>query len=84
MLFLGGTTEWKLGPDARAITADARERGVWVHMGRVNTLRRITQARDMGCSSVDGTTLTFGPDVNLPQLLRWMADADREPMLWEQ
>lgn len=39
VLFLGGTTEWKLGPQAWDI---ARRHGTsrWVHMGRVNSHRR--------------------------------------------
>lgn len=72
VLFLGGTTEWKLGAAARALTAEAVGRGVPVHMGRVNSLRRFSYARAIGCSSVDGTFLTFGPRRNLPQLLDWM------------
>lgn len=78
VLFLGGTTEWKLGCDARAI-ASADDR--WVHMGRVNSLRRLRVAQGMGCDSVDGTYLTYGPDVNLPRLLGWLDRVDREPQL---
>lgn len=80
VLFLGGTTEWKLGPHAWAITA-ADDR--WVHMGRVNSKKRLDTARAMGCDSVDGTYLTLGPDTNLPRLLSWLAAAAREPMLLE-
>jgi hypothetical protein len=83
VVFLGGTTEWKLGPDAWAIAAACRESGVWVHMGRVNSKRRFDTARAMGCDSVDGTFLTFGPDANLPRLRRWLDEAERQPMLLE-
>lgn len=34
-LFLGGTTQWKLGPAAARLARKARQRGLWVHMGRV-------------------------------------------------
>jgi hypothetical protein len=71
VLFLGGDTAWKLGPAARRLTAEARQRGKGVHMGRVNSLRRYRYAEAIGCTSVDGTFLTFGPDVNLPELLSW-------------
>jgi hypothetical protein len=37
----------------------------------------------MGCHSVDGTYLTFGPDTNLPKLLGWLDDQEREPNLFE-
>lgn len=82
-LFLGGDTAWKLGPEARAITAEARARGVWVHMGRVNSLRRLEYAAAIGCDSADGTYLRSGPDVNLPTLLGWMRRVNNQLALWE-
>ena len=71
VLFIGGTTAWKLGPHARTLAAQAKTRGKRVHMGRVNSERRYRYAAAIGCDSADGTYLTFGPDVNLPQLLAW-------------
>lgn len=53
-LFIGGTTSYKLGPAAAELAADARARGKWVHMGRVNSYRRIAYARSIGCDSIDG------------------------------
>lgn len=70
-LFIGGTTEWKVGPHARALVAAANAHGKHVHMGRVNSERRFKYAADIGCDSCDGTYLTFGPDTNLPRLLAW-------------
>src|SRR3989440_8937473 len=52
VLFLGGTTDWKLGPAAADLTAQARDRGVPVHLGRVNSLRRLRYAARIGCRSV--------------------------------
>lgn len=66
--------EWKTGPAAAAITAEAKARGVWVHMGRVNTRARILAAKRMGCDSADGTFLAYGPDQNLPSLLAWLSE----------
>ncbi|WP_280502033.1 hypothetical protein [Nocardia farcinica] len=77
-LFVGGSTEWKLGPQARVLVTEARRRSKWVHMGRVNSERRCRYAELIGCDSVDGTYLKFGPDINLPKLLGWadrMSDA---------
>lgn len=71
VLFIGGSTEWKLGAAARRLTAEAKHREKWVHMGRVNSLKRYRYAQAIGCDSVDGTYLTFGPDENLPKLLWW-------------
>lgn len=72
VLFLGGSTDWKTGPAARRVTLQARERGIPVHMGRVNSLKRLRLAQDFGCTSADGTFLAFGPDQNLPRLLSWL------------
>lgn len=83
VLFLAGSTAWKVGEVARRLTAEAHERGKWVHMGRVNTKERLTRARTFGCDSVDGTYLKWGPDVNLPILLGWLDQARRQPMLYE-
>jgi hypothetical protein len=71
VLFIGGSTEWKLGPAARKLIRQAKARGKWVHMGRVNSERRYRYAHEMGCDSVDGTYLTYGPLINLPKLLAW-------------
>jgi hypothetical protein len=76
-LFIGGSTTWKLGPEARSLVAEAKRRGKWVHMGRVNSERRWKYADAIGCDSVDGTYLTFGPDVNLPRLLAWTRNNDQ-------
>ncbi|MGO8906753.1 MAG: hypothetical protein ACLQMH_14210 [Solirubrobacteraceae bacterium] len=54
-LFIGGSTDWKLGPSAEALVAEAKSRGKWAHMGRVNSARRIRYAASIGCDSVDGT-----------------------------
>lgn len=88
VVFVGGDTLWKLGPVARAIADEARVRGVPVHMGRVNSLRRLAYAASPvssgggGCDSADGTYLAFGPDRNLIRLLGWLREV-HHPALWE-
>jgi hypothetical protein len=79
-LFIGGSTEWKLGTQARALVAEAKRRGKWVHGGRCNSQRRFEYFRAIGCDSVDGTYLTFGPDTNLPKLLAWTRNNDQPGM----
>lgn len=85
-LFIGGTTEWKLGTAARDLVRQARTRGKWVHMGRVNSQRRLLYAQAIGCQSADGTFLVFGPDVNLPRVLTWLSAAAQPALfdLWEE
>lgn len=71
-VFVGGSTEWKLGPEARLLVAEAKRRGLWAHMGRVNSEKRLRYASHIGCDSADGTFLSFGPDINLGRLQSWL------------
>jgi hypothetical protein len=82
VLFLAGSTEWKIGPVACRLSEEAHARGKTVHMGRVNSRRRMQIADVYGCDSADGTFLAFGPDTNLPQLLGWLSELDRTPSLF--
>lgn len=72
VLFIGGSTEWKLGPEARDLVAEAKRFGKSVHMGRVNSRTRLRYAAAIGCDSADGTYIAFGPDRNLPRVLAWL------------
>jgi hypothetical protein len=83
VLFLGGSTTWKLGPAARHLAREAQARGKRVHMGRVNSLRRLRYAAAIGCDSADGTYLRFGPDVNLPTLQGWLRDVNGQSTLFD-
>lgn len=82
-LFIGGDDAFKLGADARLVVDEARGRGKWVHMGRVNSAVRFRYAEYIGCDSADGTYLAHGPDENLPKLLGWLTVAHRQSPLWE-
>lgn len=82
VLFLAGSTEWKTSPAAHRLALEARERGLAVHMGRVNSRRRLRIAQAFGCTSCDGTYLAFGPDTNLPRLLAWMNELHAIPTLF--
>lgn len=79
-LFIGGDTEWKLGDQASVLCAEARRRGKLVHMGRVNSYRRLRIAEERGCHSSDGTMLAFRPGL-LVQLLEWKRAIDAQPQL---
>lgn len=80
-LFIGGSTQWKLGSHAARLAAEAKARGKWVHMGRVNSQKRLEYAAAIGCDSADGTYLTFGPDVNLPNVLAWLRKVNHQTAL---
>jgi hypothetical protein len=80
-VFIGGSTEWKLSRYAVDVVEQANEFGIWAHVGRVNSYKRLRWARDIGADSADGTCLTFAPDVNLPRLLSWLRRLEQETAL---
>jgi len=77
VMFIAGDMGFKHGLMAAELTRQAVTRGIPVHWGRGNALKRIRQAHGMGCSSMDGGFLRYGPDSNLPELLGWLSDLDR-------
>jgi hypothetical protein len=80
-LFIGGTTAWKLGPVASQAAREARRLGKWVHMGRVNSLRRMQYAESIGCDSADGTVLKHDP--NRP-VQSWAKHVIANPSIWRE
>jgi len=80
-IFVGGSTEWKLSQAAADIVAEAKRKGKWVHMGRVNSYKRMRLAAAIGCDSVDGTMLAFAPDENKARLDNWLRWLNEQPML---
>lgn len=58
-VFIGGSTEWKLSRSAARVCDKAKNRGKLLHMGRVNSLRRLRLAVSWGCDSIDGTSLSM-------------------------
>jgi hypothetical protein len=75
-LFIGGSTEWKLSQAAFELAAEARERGKWTHLGRVNSRRRLLLGTENGIHSADGTYLAFGPLKNEPKLRGWLDEVN--------
>ncbi len=96
-LFIGGTDAWKFSDASIELVEEAKERGVGIHCGRVNTWERMRRCADIGADSADGTYLKYGPDVNFPTLLGWLdrlnpdvtvamggtAALAKQPKLWE-
>lgn len=72
--FVGGTTEWKMSLTAARLVREAKERGKWAHMGRVNSVKRIRYAQALGCDSVDGTQFSMFADTYIPSFLGWIAN----------
>ncbi len=57
-LFIGGSTRWKEGPHAVRLILEAKDREKWVHVGRVNTLRRWRLFSALDIDSFDGTSFS--------------------------
>lgn len=74
-IFIGGSTEYKLGSSVREIVRWARLQGKPVHMGRVNTEKRIRYAVEIGCTSCDGSGFSQWPDKRIPLGLKWIKRA---------
>lgn len=83
VLFIGGTDAYKLGPAAAATAAEAKRRGKGVHVGRVNSHKRLRYAAYIGADTADGTFLAFGPGTNLPRMEVWLGRLRSEPTLFD-
>jgi len=81
VLFLAGSTEWKVGQVALSLSWEAKARGKRVHMGRVNSRKRLRTAESFGCDTADGTYFAFGPLINLARMGRWAAEIAAQPSL---
>ncbi len=73
-VFVGGSTDWKLGVGAAGIVREAKRRGMWVHFGRCNTKKRFRHAYQLGCDSVDGSGFSRWPDQRIPAAIRWLRE----------
>lgn len=80
-LFVGGSTEWKLGQGAERLIGQAKAHGKKVHVGRVNSARRFAWFRSMGADTADGTTIAFSPKEKARQVRDWTA-RESQSLLW--
>ncbi|MBO2464494.1 hypothetical protein [Actinomadura violacea] len=83
VLFLAGTTQWKMSTAAAELVRVALDHGKPVHVGRVNSRRRLRYSQYLGASSADGTYLTYGPDLLLPRVLEWTRELATHPALFD-
>lgn len=77
-LFIGGSTEWKLGDGAVECIRRARAVGKPVHVGRVNSQRRFNRFLLQGVTSCDGTNPIYEPD---RARARWPGIVAQRPLL---
>lgn len=73
-VFVGGSTAWKEGREAAALLVEAERRGVWRHVGRLQTERRLRLLEQAGFDSCDGTQFSRHANTYLAgwlERLRW-------------
>ena len=76
-IFLGGSTAWK-SAQLTPMTRRAKEAGLWMHVGRVNSARRLHECAAAGADSVDGTYLGFrGVERGLREVQGWLRTAQK-------
>jgi len=80
-LFIGGSTEWKLSEASYELAREAHDRHKWVHMGRVNGLRRVKAAQAAKVDSVDGTYIAFEPGSRVQKVVDWLTETGAQPAL---
>lgn len=69
VVFVGGTTEWKWGPEGLPVFASAFDR---VHVGRVNTNGKLWECHEAGAESCDGTGWFRGDQKQLAGLVSYL------------
>jgi len=80
-LFVGGSDEHKLGPEGRRAIEAAKAHGKWVHIGRVQSAKRMRYCEEVGADSADGSYLVSGAraggaNINTPKVLNWFVPKD--------
>lgn len=78
-LFIGGDNRFKLAESTFALVAEARQRGKWTHMGRVNGEARLRAAAGGGYDSADGTGMVYAPDKLWPRVTGWLDRLASQP-----
>lgn len=80
--FIGGTDDWKLSRASVGLALEAKDRGKWVHMGRVNSFLRIRQAIAAGCDSFDGGSASMFGETYIPRYCRFIDHCQRQKLLF--
>lgn len=80
--FIGGDTKWKLSEQAWACVAAAKAHGQWAHIGRVNSLERLSAAAKSNADSADGTFVRHGPKARMvAEMVGWLDQLNAQPHL---
>lgn len=68
-VFIGGDDDFKLGPAAHRVASRAHVKGCAIHVGRVNSLKRIGYARWLGAATIDGSSASMFSATWIPSYL---------------
>ncbi len=79
-LFLAGSDRYKLSTEMAQIAQAGKKRGLWIHGGRCNSLRRARHFAAIGCDSFDGTGASKWPS-KVQQYLEWASAPRHESLL---
>lgn len=83
-VFVGGTTAYKLSIPTLRLIQSAKDRALWVHMGRVSTVRRIVYAQSAGCDSFDSSKFSRWSDLEIPWALSLLASDSHQASLFHR
>lgn len=76
-VFIGGSTNWKLGEQAEQCILEAASRGKWVHVGRINSMVRLRHFDPLPVNSFDGGQFSMFPDTYIPRYLERLRHQQR-------
>lgn len=80
--FVGGTDKWKLSSASASMVAEAQRRGKLVHVGRVNSMRRLQAAFDLGVDSVDGSGMSKFGKTYIRRYCAWIEHLEVQGVLY--
>lgn len=80
--FIGGTTHWKLSQTAADLAREEKRQGKVLHMGRVNSQKRLRYAYSLNCDSVDGTGYSKFCNNELVKALEYLKTLHQQPSLF--
>ena len=85
-LFVGGSTDFKMGETAIAICRKAKAKGCYVHVGRVNSKKRMRRAFwEHNADSIDGQHWSkfIRPSLESSDFSRWLESIKNQPPLFQ-
>ncbi len=80
-VFIGGDDRFKLR-EVHELVAHAKSLGKLVHIGRVNSKRRLRYAIELGADTVDGSSFSMFPDRWIEWGVRYIRESVREKSLF--